>query len=70
MSKVRVAAFSVSLDGYGAGRELSLEAPLGRGGEALLAGVDLPALGFDVARHAASENAMHVVMTKRRARSA
>ena len=35
MAKVRVAAFSVSLDGYGAGREQSLEAPLGRGGEAL-----------------------------------
>ncbi|HEY2561450.1 MAG TPA: dihydrofolate reductase family protein [Caldimonas sp.] len=33
MAKVRVAAFSVSLDGYGAGREQSLAAPLGRGGE-------------------------------------
>jgi len=32
MSKVRVAAFSVSLDGYGAGPEQSLENPLGRGG--------------------------------------
>jgi len=35
MAKVRVAAFSVSLDGYGAGREQSLAAPLGRGGEQL-----------------------------------
>ena len=35
MAKVRVAAFSVSLDGYGAGREQSLTAPLGRGGEQL-----------------------------------
>ena len=35
MSKVRVAAFSVSLDGFGAGPEQSLQAPLGRGGEAL-----------------------------------
>jgi dihydrofolate reductase len=35
MGKVRVAAFSVSLDGYGAGRAQSLEAPLGRGGEQL-----------------------------------
>jgi dihydrofolate reductase len=35
MSRVRVASFSVSLDGYGAGREQSLEHPLGRGGEAL-----------------------------------
>ena len=35
MAKVRVAAFGVSLDGYGAGREQSLAAPLGRGGEQL-----------------------------------
>jgi dihydrofolate reductase len=35
MSRVRVASFSVSLDGYGAGPEQSLEHPLGRGGEAL-----------------------------------
>jgi dihydrofolate reductase len=35
MSKVRVAAFSVSLDGFGAGPEQSLENPLGRGGEEL-----------------------------------
>jgi dihydrofolate reductase len=32
MSKVRVAAFSVSLDGYGAGPDQSLENPLGVGG--------------------------------------
>ena len=35
MSKVRVAAFSVSIDGFGAGPAQSLEHPLGRGGEAL-----------------------------------
>jgi len=35
MSKVRVAAFSVSLDGFGAGPHQTLEAPLGVGGEAL-----------------------------------
>jgi dihydrofolate reductase len=35
MSKVRVAAFSISLDGYGAGPDQSLRQPLGRGGEAL-----------------------------------
>ena len=35
MSKLRVNAFGVSLDGYGAGPEQSLEHPLGRGGEAL-----------------------------------
>lgn len=35
MSKVKVAAFSVSLDGFGAGPEQSLEQPLGRNGEQL-----------------------------------
>jgi uncharacterized protein YndB with AHSA1/START domain/dihydrofolate reductase len=33
--KVRVASFSVSADGFGAGPDQSLERPLGRGGEAL-----------------------------------
>jgi dihydrofolate reductase len=35
MSKLRVNAFSISLDGYGAGLSQSLDAPLGMGGEAL-----------------------------------
>ena len=35
MSKVKVLAFSISLDGYGAGPEQSLEQPLGAGGEGL-----------------------------------
>jgi dihydrofolate reductase len=35
MPKVRVHCFSISLDGYGAGPEQSLENPLGAGGEAL-----------------------------------
>ena len=35
MAKVRVSAFGVSLDGFGAGREQSIAAPLGRGGEQL-----------------------------------
>lgn len=35
MSKICVAAYSVSLDGYGAGPAQSLEAPLGRNGERL-----------------------------------
>jgi dihydrofolate reductase len=35
MSKVKVAAFSVSLDGFGAGPRQSLEDPLGIGGEEL-----------------------------------
>lgn len=35
MSRLRVAAFSVSLDGFGAGPDQSLQAPLGVGGETL-----------------------------------
>ncbi len=35
MSRVRVAAFAVSADGFGAGPDQSLEAPLGVGGEGL-----------------------------------
>lgn len=35
MGKVRVAGFAVSLDGYGAGPEQSLENPLGKGGREL-----------------------------------
>ncbi|RAV97706.1 dihydrofolate reductase family protein [Pseudochryseolinea flava] len=35
MSKVKVAAYSVSLDGFGAGVDQSLENPLGKGGEQL-----------------------------------
>ncbi|HEX5128141.1 MAG TPA: dihydrofolate reductase family protein [Usitatibacter sp.] len=35
MPKVRVNSFSISLDGYGAGPEQSVENPLGQGGESL-----------------------------------
>ncbi|HEY1781254.1 MAG TPA: dihydrofolate reductase family protein [Roseiarcus sp.] len=35
MGKVRVAAFAVSIDGYGAGPDQSLEHPLGKGGRDL-----------------------------------
>ncbi len=35
MSKLRVNAFSVSMDGYGAGPDQSLDDPMGRGGMAL-----------------------------------
>lgn len=34
-------------------------------GEALLAGIDLPALGFECTRRVATEHATHVVLTKR-----
>ena len=35
MTRVRVESFTISLDGYGAGRDQSVEHPLGAGGEAL-----------------------------------
>ena len=35
MTKLKVLAFSVSIDGYGAGPRQSLEHPLGVGGESL-----------------------------------
>ena len=38
-------------------------APLGRG-EPLLAGIDLPGLGFRVSEHMMTENAMHVVLAR------
>ena len=34
-------------------------------GEALLAGIDLPALGFERTRHATTEQAMHIVLAKK-----
>ncbi len=34
------------------------------GGEALFAGIDLPALGYAVVEHAQGENAMHVVLAR------
>jgi dihydrofolate reductase len=37
---------------------------LGRG-EALLAGLDLAAMGFSVTEHEATEHALHVVLTKK-----
>ena len=33
-------------------------------GEALFAGIDLPALGFSVTEHAATDTATHIVLTK------
>src|SRR3984893_17150652 len=39
MSKVRVSNFSISLDGYGAGPDQSLDEPLGIGGESLHEGM-------------------------------
>jgi dihydrofolate reductase len=36
------------------------------GGESLLAGIDLPALGFEVAEHVSTPHALHVVLAKSR----
>jgi len=35
MSKIKVSAFTISLDGFGAGQDQSIEKPMGLGGEAL-----------------------------------
>jgi dihydrofolate reductase len=43
---------------------LALTPALLGGGEALFAGIDLAALGFAVVRHAATDNALHVVLAK------
>lgn len=45
MGKVRIAAFSISLDGYGAGADQSEQQPLGTGGETLHAWM-LPTQSF------------------------
>jgi hypothetical protein len=86
VGKVRVDAFSISIDGFGAGPDQTLENPLGVGGmrlhewifgtdafqktvllgsgENLLAGMDLPAMGFERREHVATPNALHVVVSR------
>jgi hypothetical protein len=65
VSKLRVNAFSVSADGFGAGPDQGKDQPLGRSpillgqGEPLLEGIDLPALGYRVKEHVSTETAMH-----------
>src|SRR5690606_18704305 len=68
MPLVRVESFALSLDGYGAGVEQSLENPLGRGGTALhgsgenlFAGIDLPSLGYRCLEHVPTSRVTHVV---------
>jgi len=62
MSRLRVHAFSISVDSYGAGQQR--RAP--RSGESLFAGVDAVALGYKCTSHAASPAATHVVLTNTR----
>lgn len=45
---------------------LALSPVLLGGGESLLAGIDLPALGFEVAEHVSTPHALHVVLAKSR----
>ncbi len=45
---------------------LALSPVLLGAGEPLLAGIDLPALGYECTEHTASPHALHVVLTKRR----
>lgn len=59
MSKLRVQSFSVSIDGYGAGPNQSLDNPLERARQAAAA------LGYQCAEHVATPNATHLVLTKR-----
>jgi dihydrofolate reductase len=59
MSKVRVAAFSISLDGYGAGPNQGLENPLGRRGEELHGWV-VPTRAFKQIHDSGSEGATGV----------
>ena len=64
MSRVRVASFSISIDGFGAGPDQSLAHPLGVGGEALhgwiadhlTADLSVTALAARAARLAARAN--------------
>lgn len=83
MSKAIVSGFSLSIDGYGAGPDQSLEDPHGKHGEELHTwmvetamfhemlgkdggsrGIDLPALGFSVIEHAATDDATHIVLAQ------
>jgi dihydrofolate reductase len=43
---------------------LAISPTLLGGGEALLAGIDLPGLGYRCTEHAASENALHVILSR------
>jgi len=73
MSDVKVAAFSVSLDGFGAGPRQDLENPLGLRGFELHAwfqkptsfsGIHLPKLGFKPVQTTAGEGATHVILKR------
>jgi hypothetical protein len=67
MVKLRVHGFAISIDGYGAGRgqDLAIAPILLGSGENLLAGIDLPLLGYQLSEHVATEGATHFVLSKR-----
>ena len=62
MSKLRVNAFTMSADGFGG--HLAISPILLGGGEPLLEGIDLPALGYRVTEHVTTDAAMHLVVAR------
>lgn len=58
MSRLRVNAFEIALDGYGAGPGQSLDNPMG------FADIDAASLGYVCTEHVSTEHATHVVLTK------
>ena len=66
MSRVRIESFAVSVDGYAAGPDQALAHPVGSGGLALFAGLDLPALGWRRTDFALGESAMHLRFSRTR----
>jgi hypothetical protein len=59
VSKVRVQAFGVSIDGY------ALRPVLLGTGEHLLGGLDLRSLGYECVKQVAGERATHFVLRRR-----
>jgi hypothetical protein len=58
MSRLRVNAAGISIDGYGAGLDQDLDNPMGVGGMAMHKWV------FGTTEHVSTDDATHVVLTK------
>lgn len=65
MPKLRVACWQYLQAGLVDDLHLALRPVLLGAGEALFAGLDLPALGYECTRHLAGERAMHVHLARR-----
>jgi hypothetical protein len=59
VGKVKVAAFSISVDGFGAGPGQDLGE-----GEHLFCGIDLPGLGYAPVKTVSGDSATHVIIKK------